>query len=363
MPLASFADLLPKVTAHVEHDPLMDMRADHVHFMPSTARKAIALGYVTDWRIYELLKHYDRLQLGGTGKFILTETILRAVAAAAGLKPITVKRIIRGSVPGMFWTLTASRQWRDFDILHVQLTKRSKLEAQLSEIGEGEDKDIYDPRRVTKRKAYLNVEDFKKLQRLEALCFAAWINDRKQGKDHPTLPNDSGAMTIPLYELERAWGRDHKIIQRWVKLAGIKVKRNRGYANIKEHGEKRIQWLEASLSNNGVYHWREKQRVMYPRANTYIAPDTAQRGTRSISRKTAADIRSGGDALRIRTNHDWPTGNKAAAGYKRIDRQIDRDTSKTHYVFSHELNRGFRKRHPVGFHKLHYLAGSRFNAD
>jgi hypothetical protein len=360
MPLASFADLLPKATANVKHDPLQDMRGDHVHFMPSTARKAIALGYVTDWRIYELLKHYDRLMLKGEGKFELDEKILSAVAAAANLTPIRVKRIIRQSVPGIFWTLTIGKQWRADDILYVTLTKRAKVEAQLSEIAEGEDQDIYDPTRVTKRKAYLNVEDFKKLQRLEALCFAAWINDRKDGKDHPTLPNDSGAMTIPLYELERAWGRDHKIIQRWVKLAGITVKRNRGYANIKEHGEKRIKWLQGSLSNNGVYHWREKQRVFYPRANTYIAPSTAQRGTRSISRKTAADIRSGGDALRIRTNHDWPS---EAKGYKRIDRQIDRDPFKTHHMLSHELNRGFRKGHPVGFYKLHYLAGSRVNAD
>jgi hypothetical protein len=359
MPLASFADLLPKATANVKHDPLQDMRGDHVHFMPSTARKSIALGYVTDWRIYELLKHYDRRVLGGTGKFILTDKIVSTIAEAAGLTPIRVKRIIRGSVPGIFWTLTISRQWRDDDILHVCLTSRRILEAKLSQIAEGEDQDIYDPLRVTKRKAYLSVEDFKKLQRLEALCFAAWINDRKAGKDHPTLPNDTGAMTIPLYELERAWGRDHKIIQRWVKLAGITVKRNRGYANIKEHGAKRIKWLEASLTNNGVYHWRENQRVFYPRANTYIAPDTAQRGTRSISRKTAADIRSGGDALRIRTNHDWPS---EAKGYKRIDRQIEKDPFKTHYVLSHELNRGFRKRHPVGFHKLHYLAGSRVNA-
>lgn len=363
MPLASFADLLPKATQHIKHDPLQDMRGDHVHFLPSTARKSIALGYVTDWRIYELLKHFDRLQLGGTGKFVLSETILRAVASAAGLAPITVKRIIRQSIPGLFWTVTITRNWRADDTLHIALPKRRRLEAQLSSIAEGEDKDIYDPTRVSKYKAFLSVEDFRKLQRLEALCFAAWINDRKPGKDDPVLPNDSGSMTIPLYELERAWGRDHKIIQRWVRMAGIIKKRRVGYANIKELGEKKTQWLEASLDHNGVYHWSNNQRLLYPRASTYIAPDTSKRGSPSIARKTAADIRSGGDASRIRTNHDWPSGVKMASGFQRIDQLIDKDRFKSHYLFSHELTRGFRKKRPTAFFKLHYLSGSRFNAE
>lgn len=365
MPLVSIASFLPGVVAHVTHDPLEDMKGDRVHFLPSTARKAIALDMVTYWRIYELLKHYDRVQCGGTGKMILDEKLLSTIASAARLSVIRVTRIIRHAPMNLFWNLTISRQWRDADILYIELLSRRQVEVKLSHIAE--ENGVYDARRVSKRKAYLKVEDFQKLQRLEALCFAAWINDRKKGKDAkeynpaPKWDDDAGSITIPLYALSSAWGRDHKIIQKWRQLAEIGVSPNVGYINDKEHGDHLVQCLEHDLDRNGVYHWRDHQRTKFPRANTYYAPDSAQRGTRSLCRKTAADLCNGGDASKMRTNHVMPVkGSERAAGlYKRISRLIDTDPLRTHYLFATVLDKGAYRMRPTGLFKLHYLAGSR----
>jgi hypothetical protein len=343
------AEMLPVAVVHVQHDPLLDL-ADDVHYLPSTARKAIALGMTPAWRIYELLKHFDRLKLAGTGKFVLTDEMLKALAAAAGIQPIYVKRIIRHQGQGIFWRVTITHQWRAEDIIYVELTSRSRVDALLSERAAahlddwGRPAPIYDAHRISKRKALLRVEDFSDLQSLEALCFAGWLS---------TLTDRY--FTGRWVDLQSAWGRDRHTLRDWCSAAGVKIVHNHGYIDVNDVDPETLYEIALSLAANNSA-WREGTRLKYWRANSFVAPEQARTGKRGICRKAAAYIRRGGDARQvIRTNHELPQ--RTAERYQRIKRRIRKAPHRDHYIHEFCYNKGRFAKRPTDLWTLAHLAG------
>lgn len=309
-----------------------------VHIKPSVARKSAALGLFTVWRIYELLKHYDRLNLRGAGKFVLTDAILNTIAEWAALDPITVKRIILTPstlVQGVYWSVDITRHWREDSTLYIELRSRNNLDYSLS--GLAEERDVYDPWVMSKRKALLRLEDFKSLQTLEAVSFSAWL----------VTNNKYGKFTGRWCDLRRAWSRDRRTLLRWIEASGVRIIPNLGFKDPRKVDPVEYQNMAVSLQANNSPWVDRQRRLTYHRANTYQATVRDIRGKRGIcSKKAAAHLQGGGGVLQIiRTNHE--ATNRDSEKLKRVQKEIDKDPTRAHYIHYHTFMGGWYTQHPA----------------
>lgn len=303
-----------------------DIGEAEVHILPSTARKAAALGLFKFYRVYEVLKHIDRVHHDGRGKFVIGGEILQDAATACGVSPLTIKRTIRDeAAQGLFWRLTITPKWRADDILYVELVSRKNVELALSERAAAAG--VYDAYQVSRRKALLRLADFEDLQTLAAFCFASWLAVRKGSE-----------FTGRWADLVSAWGRSRRTIREWIAISGVTIVHNFGYIPAEDTAGPALN-AALTLQGNDVPTWREtidgKEYVVFYRANTFVAPgqEHVKTGRRGIAKRAAAHLRRGGDSPDFtRTNHDMLEAHDRYRKLKRIRKLRNLSPERTHYT-------------------------------
>lgn len=314
----------PTTQSLIQLDFLTDFREKQVHIIPSAARKSAALGLFKFWRVYALLKHIDRLDFSGHGRFVVTPDIIEKIAQWCQLSPITITRILRAAeAQGIFWELEVTRQHHAPDSLYIRLSGRHSLEAALSK--RAVTAQVYDPTVVSARKAHIDLVDFQKLQTLEAQCFDAWLAAKKDG-----------SFTGRWIDLEAAWGREKTTLKRWLQCSEVKVICNFATLPVLTSSKDKLQAaaVGASYDNHISYQTiDDTEYLVFQRANTYATADPSQTGKRGVCRDVASHLRRAGldtSQTYIRTNHDL-RNQPAAKRVRYLDWWIKRNPDKRHY--------------------------------
>jgi hypothetical protein len=297
LPLVTIASVLVETAANMRHEPIFDLENEPIRLIPTSARKAYALDLARFYRLYELLKHIDRVWLKGTGKFVVSGEILAALAVATRLSETTLRRALRAPEAGLFWQATITRQWRENDVIYLRLASRQRVEQTLSELAEAAG--VYDPRRVSIGITFVKWSDCRSLKRFGAACFGAWL----------AAHNKTGSSMIRWSDLKTSWGRARKQLRLWCKIARVKIIHNRVLIDPSEFDRETAYRLSMDLSREGFYVTTQmradgKEFWSFQRANTFVAPVTAQVGKRSIPKRATRYLRRPGDgSKRIRNNH------------------------------------------------------------
>lgn len=324
---------LPEIVRQAFHRDTPDLYAEPVHILPSTARKAIALGYGRPYRVFAALKHLDRVRYNGSGKFLLTEDDLREVAKACGISKESLRRILKDeAAEGLFWSVEVTPRWRRKDELFIRLASNIRVEERLTDVAVAEG--VFNPYEVS-RKAMLWFDELDRLQEFSAFCLALWIAVQKHGR-----------VTLRWADMESAWGRSQPVLAEWMRITGIKKQHNVGRFPARDTGElangrhgPAFNFALTLTANN--YWWTDwvdgEKYVYFPRANTYIAPGAYgnRRGTHSLKRKASAHIQAGGGSREfMRTNFDMLEARDAYRAWKRIRKLRNLAPHRTQYVRS-----------------------------
>jgi hypothetical protein len=264
-----------------------------IHIYPETARKASALDLMKYWRVYALLKHYDRQNEhgrgAGTGRFIVDADALDWLGGVLSLKAVTLRRLLRDPQAGAFWACLTLPQWRAPDTLIIELTGRVQVERTLSERAAAAG--VLNPY-ATSRKAQLTLTDFSSLQGLAARCFDAWLSVQRDGEKRLSWAN-----------LRRAWGRSATTLRGWMDAAGVTKLANYGWMPIDGAGFTREDVALGFWFDERGYCWTGKYRlndgtyidaVFWNMPNTYRTSGTIAQGAKGQVKRAAAELQGSG---------------------------------------------------------------------
>ena len=183
--------------SHVSHTPEL---FNKVEYIPSNARKAIALKLQKTYRIYILLQHLNRYRHRGHGKFVLTESDLEFLSEHLHRSPITIERLIERMIKDDIFV-----HGKFCRFPYISLVSQVKLSQRLALLAKA--RGIPELAEVSYRKEVLELSDFASLQSVSSQMLNGWLRVSKRN-----------TRRLRWEDLSALWNKSRPTLTKWLKL-------------------------------------------------------------------------------------------------------------------------------------------------